>query len=265
MPLTERDPERSRRSGAELPRAGRALFAGVAEIVAIAREMVRIPAALWMGAAERAGAATLAAWRRLWPPLVAIWRAGRRLEGWAERELTPARATAVVLAVAIGALAASQFVDYREVRAGVPDYAGVEDVAPPPVIQGSAEATGSAHAYVVLALAAAAAALLALACAGRWRLARLLAPVGLAVIAIAILIDAPTGLDEGALAIQFEGAEASLLAGFWAELAAGGVIAFAGPLLAAELGASRRPARARRPAPPLDARLGRSPVEETGT
>ena len=59
---------------------------------------------------------------------------------------------------------------------------------------------------------------------GRWRLARLLVPIGLAVVLISVLIDAPAGVDEGTAADLYEGACASLLAGFWTQLAAGVVI-----------------------------------------
>jgi uncharacterized membrane protein len=272
----ERETTRSApvRSGAPQAtgRVGRAALAGAGEIVAIGREMVRIPASLWMRLAERAGALTLAAWRVVWPLLVAGWGAVRALLRVAERQVTPARATAAVLAVAIGVLVASQFIDYREVRAGVPDYAGVENVAPAPVIPGSADTTGSAHAYVVLLIAAAALVLLVMAMRGRWRMARLLAPLGLAVVAIALVIDAPKGLDEGVTAIQFEGAEAELLSGFWTQLVAGGVIAVIGPVLALNLSRDRRSAKARRARRPrgarrraLASRLGRSRVEGAGT
>lgn len=252
-----------------VPKLGRALVAGAGELVAIAREMLRIPAALWMRIAERTGQLTLAAWRIVRPLLVAAAQGLRRLLRIAEREVTPVRGTAVVLAVAIGVLAASQFVDYREVRAGVPDYAGVAGVAPPPLIPGSAKATGSAHGYVVLGIAVVAMAFLLLALRGRWRLARLLAPLGLAVVAISLLVDAPKGLDEGVTAIQFEGAEAQLLAGFWTQLVSGGVIALIGPLLALDLSRGRRPARARRTRGERKrsraSRVARSRVEGAGT
>jgi hypothetical protein len=245
-----------------------ALVAGLGEVLAIAIEMVRIPAALWMRIAERAGQATLAVWRFLVP--IGIVLAGLLLGvvRVAERVITPARGTAVVLAVAIGVLAASQFVDYREVRAGVPDYAGVSDVAPAPVIPDSSEVTGSAHAYVVLAIAVVAAVLLVLAVGGRWRMARLLAPLGLAVVAISLLIDMPKGLDEGVEALRFEGAQADLLAGFWTQLVAGSVIAVIGPLLALQYTRRRRAGhsrarRARRRS--ITERVGGAPVEGAGT
>jgi hypothetical protein len=158
--------------------------------------------------------------------------------GTARREppLTPARGIAAVLVVAIGVLAISQFLDYREVRAGVPAYSGIESVAPAPLIAGTEASLGSSHAYLGLLLAAAALVLVVAAMRGRWQLARLLLPIGLAVILISLLIDAPKGLDESAVAVQFEGAEARLLGPFWAQLFAGVVIAACGPLLALNLG-----------------------------
>jgi hypothetical protein len=155
--------------------------------------------------------------------------------------LTPARGIAGVLVVAIGVLAASQFLDYREVRAGVPAYSGLEGIAPAPRIDGTEATTGSAHAYLGLALAAVALILVVAAMLERWRLARLLLPVGLAVVAMTLLLDAPKGLDEGAVALRFEGAEARLLGPFWAQLFAGVVIAVCGPLLALNLGPRRAP------------------------
>ena len=104
-------------------------------------------------------------------------------------------------------LAVSQFLDYREVRAGVPAYAGVEAVAPAAAgRRARAETAGSAHAYVLRRWPRSRRVLVVLAMLGRWRLARLLLfrRAGRAV-AIAVLIDAPDGLDEGATAIAVRG------------------------------------------------------------
>src|SRR5439155_12217740 len=83
--------------------------------------------------------------------------------------------------------------------------------------------------------------------AERWRLARALVVLGAVAVAITLIGDRPAGLDEGALAIEFEGVHATLLGGFWAELSAAAVIALAGPLLAAYLRlgqvTARRPRR----------------------
>ena len=50
----------------------------------------------------------------------------------------------------------------------------------------------------------------------RRRLAIWLVPFGIAVLAISLAVDAPKGLDEGAAAIAYEGASASLLVGLLA-------------------------------------------------
>ena len=109
---------------------------------------------------------------------------------------------------------------------------------------GSTKDTGSAHAYVVLALAVAAAVLLAMSLRGRWRMARLLAVIGVLTILISVFIDAPKGLDEGPAAAQaFTNEQARLLGGFWAQLSAGFVLLVTGPLLAFDLDPRRRARR----------------------
>jgi hypothetical protein len=220
---------------------------GIGEVYAIAREMLRIAATVALEVAERIGRAELVVWRQIvvpaWRALIAFLAAAIRL---GEREITPARATAAVSLFAIIVLAVSQFAAYREVRAGVPAYAEVESVAGAPVVGGTIKDTGEAHAYLMLPLAALALFFLVAALRGSWRRARLLALVGLIAIVLSIVVDAPKGLDEGALAIRFEGAEARLLGGYWAQLSAGVVLLFTGPLLAAQLNPARR-ARARAP------------------
>lgn len=220
------------------------LAAGGAEMLAIGREMLRIPAGLWMRAAERLGLGILAILRFLRPIALAALAYARRAIDFLAREITPARAIAAVALAASILLAVTQFLDYRDVRAGVSAYADVELVAPPPTVDGSTETAGSAHLFVLLAAAIAAGVIVVLSMLGRWRLARLLFPIGLAAVAVAVFIDAPAGLDEGEFAIQFQGAEARLLGVFWVEVAAAAVIACCGPLLAVAL----RPNRARRAA-----------------
>jgi hypothetical protein len=239
----ERTERRERTTEQDKP-AAQKVFAVLGEVLAIGQEMVRIPYGIWMRVAERAGALTLAAWRFLWPLLIAAWKALGALVRWAERVVTPTRAAAAVLFVAIGVLVVSQFIDYTETRAGVPAYAGVKDIAPAPQV--SSDPTHDAHSWVVLALAAAALVILVLSLRGRWRLARMLVPIGLAVILISVFIDRPAGLDEGAAADLYEGAEASLLAGFWTQLVAGVVITLVAPILSVGLAAGRRVPKARR-------------------
>jgi hypothetical protein len=212
----------------------RGLVAIVVEGLRIVREMLVIPAQLWLAVAEALGGAVLAVWLRLVVPVaIIVVSLARRTLGWAQVHVTPARAAMAVAAAAAVALAASQFVDYRGISVGTPAYAGVESVAPAPEV--GREHTGTAHAWVMLPIAAAALAVIVVAARGRWRTARLLIPLGLIVIAVSILVDWPKGLDEGSAATSYEGAKAALLEGFWAQLAAGAVLLVSGPLLAAHL------------------------------
>jgi hypothetical protein len=134
----------------------------------------------------------------------------------------------------------------------------------------SSDPTHEAHSWIVLALAAAAFVLLVLSLLGRWRLARLLVPIGLAVVLISVFIDAPAGVDEGSASELYEGAEAALLAGFWTQLAAGVVIVLVAPILAVGVAPDRRVPRARRARrshirKPLLRRSPNSGIEGAGT
>ena len=75
-------------------------------------------------------------------------------------------------------------------------------------------------------------------------------------IAIALIVDVPKGLDEGAAAVAYEGAEASLLEGFWLQIAAGAVLIACGLLLPRYL--RPRPRRRRAAADRPDACGGRA-------
>jgi hypothetical protein len=254
-------PSRRADSDGSTPLAGTAR--GVAaELLAIAREMLRIPAGIYMQAAEIAGAATLAAWRFAWPVLKALWRQAAVLLRVAEREITPLRAALGVAAVTAVALALSQFADYRAIAISTTDYVGLDQIAPPPEAEGTRATAGSAHAWLGLPLALATL-VVVLACArGSRRAAWWLAPIGLATVAISLIVDAPKGLDEGATAVAYEGAEASLLGGFWVQLACGVLLVALAPLIA---GLMRRgegsgaAARWRRRLP-----FGRVPAGEAG-
>ena len=206
----------------------------LSELVAIAREMLRIPVGLYMRAAEAAGRATLSAWRFVWPLLQALWRLLVDLFRLAEREVTPLRAALAVAAATAIALALSQFADYRSIAIGTADYAGVDTVAPAPEVDEAS--AGSAHAWVGLPLALAAIAAVAACAAGYRRAAWWLAPIGLITIAVSLIVDAPKGLDEGSAAIAYEGASASLLGGFWVQLACGVLLVALAPLIANLLG-----------------------------
>ena len=215
------------------------------ELAKLVREMVAIPVELWMRLAEPAGQAVLWVWRRVVVPLLALVAAAIR---WtyraALRHVTPARGVAVVALVSIGVLIASQWVDYRGISIGNDAYKGsVGLVAPAPEID--AKHAGEAHAWVMIPIALAALVVLGLALTGRPRLARLLIPLGIAVIAIAVLVDVPSGLDEGRAAISYEGAVAHLKQGFWLQIAAAVGMIACGFLLPLYLRPDRAPASAR--------------------
>ena len=207
-------PEREQKS----PSA--ALRAVAIELAKLVREMVLIPVQLWLKLAEPAGAAVLWAWRRVLRPLLVLAIAAiRSTYRAALRYVTPARGVAIVAFVSIAVLFASQWVDYRAISIGNDAYAGsVGVVAPAPEI-GRVHA-GDAHSWVMVPIAVAALVVLVLALTGRRRLARLLVPLGIAVIAIAVLVDISNGLDEGRAAIAYEGAVAHLREGFWLQIAA---------------------------------------------
>jgi hypothetical protein len=224
----------------------RGVLAVAAELLRLVREMIVIPVQLWLTIAELAGAVVLAAWRLVWPVGLAAYRIAGRALAWGEANVRPVHGALAVSLAAVAAIVAAQFLDYRAISVGAPEYSGVEAVAPAPPI--GEERTGSAHAWVGIPLAVAALAVIAGAMRGRWRAARLLILLGLAVVAISLAIDAPKGLDEGAARVTYEGARAELREGFWAQLVAGSVLILCGPLLSASLRPSRRPA----PAPGSD-------------
>jgi hypothetical protein len=217
------------------------------------------------------------AWAFLWPllrpPLAfffrAVWaleRAVRRVCGLLARTatvlsgaITPARAAALVLIAAGALLVASQFIDYRAVEIGQPGYARlpqaseVEQVAKAPTEE--ARTAGAAHAYLLvpLGLLGIGLGLIALR-RERRRLGLLVALLGLVSLAVILLVDLPSGLDEGAQKSLFSGAKAVLEDGFYAELAAAGGMVFAGLLYYARpcrirISLSGRAASARRRRP----------------
>ena len=57
--------------------------------------------------------------------------------------------------------------------------------------------------------------------------------IGVVVLVVSIAIDAPKGLDEGEAAVAYESASATLLSGFWLQIAAGVVLVGCGLLLPA--------------------------------
>ena len=163
------------------------------------------------------------------------------------RAVTPVRVLALVVAGALVLLALSQFADYRTISIGNDAYSdGIQTVAPAPVRE-TAD-TGSAHSYLPLPLAGVSLLILALALRGRWRLCRLIALAGIAVIAVGLIHDRPTGLDPGEEAVAFTGVKATLVGGFYAQLFAGLLLTLSALLLGRELklAHARGPARASR-------------------
>jgi hypothetical protein len=208
-PAAKRPESSARKPGQDpVSKAVNAVFAVLTELYKLVREMLVISVSLWMMIAEVAGAAVLAAWRFVRPILVAALR----LLGRAERA------------------AVSQWSDYREISVGNSAYTGgVQDVAPAPDV--ATDRAGDAHAWVMIPIAVVGLGLVVAALAGRWRAGRLLAGLGVAVIAISLLIDMPKGLDEGSAAVAYKGAKASLLEGFWLQIACGAAMICCGLLL----------------------------------
>jgi hypothetical protein len=258
MPAVKRHRRRSERPATDAPdtrstrRADRpagpidALFSVLFELGAIVLEMVAIPLRAWMRVAEVVGAAVLTGAQAAWPPLRAAWRAILAALRFAERVVTPGRTTAAVAIVAAVALGASQYSDYRAVRVGAPQYQPVESVAPAPEV--AKRDPRSAHGSWLIFIAAAAVVVIVFSYRGRWRLARLLAILGLAALAVAIFGDHDAGLRAGRVGIAYQGAKPVLLDGYWAEIVSAAVLAISGRLLAHYLGRAaggRTPARAR--------------------
>ena len=209
-------------------RTGEARAAGLGLARLLAGAVGEIGRAI-VAAGEAVGRLELKLARVVAIPLLGLLRGGRAAIRLGERVITPTRAVgAVVLAAAI-MLAASQFVDYRGVEIGVPQYEGVEAVAPPP--QTDRDPAGAAHSYLLLPVAVLAIGALAFALRGRWQLGRAVSLLGLVAVAVSLLVDMPKGLDEGLAARSFEGARATLIEGFWVQLSAAAVLVVAGALL----------------------------------
>lgn len=193
----------------------------------------------------------IAAWARFRGPLGRVVGAARGAGVAASRALTPIRVLTGVVAGAAVLLALSQFADYRGVSIGTDAYAEVATVAPAPERERSE--TGSAHGYVMVPLALACLALLAVSLRRRrWQLCRVIAAGGLIAIAVSLIVDRPAGLDTGDLAIAYQGVEARLLGGFYAQIFAGLLLGASALLLGRELrlAESGIPARReRRPTP----------------
>jgi hypothetical protein len=241
----------ARRFGSGARKAGAGVGGVGVELLKLGREMLVIPLQLWLGLAEIIGRFVLAVWLRIVVPLLRMLkRFALALLHFGERHITPARALTVVALVAIGALVAAQWRDYSAVSVGVDAYSGdVGAVAPPPEV--SSAPTHDAHGWVMLIIAALSVLALLGAVAKRRRLAIWLVPLGIAVLAISLGIDAPKGLDEGEAAVAYESASASLLSGFWLQIAAGAVLIICGLMLPRALHPAGSSVPAGKPGPSL--------------
>jgi hypothetical protein len=189
--------------------------------------------------------------------------AGDRLLEFGERNITPERVLVGVIGGAAACLGVSQFVAYRGVEVGQPQYSEVSTVAPPP--QTDRIDAGAAHAYVLLPLAAIAVAIAVLALlSGRWRLARLVSVIGVLGIAISLAIDLPKGLDAGTAGSAFAGANATMTEGFYVQLAASAVLVLCGWVLSVNLRQQAGPVQGRRKARTERPRPRRAPSPAGG-
>ena len=175
-----------------------------------------------------------------------------------ERWLTPERALVGVIVVAAACLGVSQFVAYRGVEVGQPHYSAVSSIAPAP--QTDRIDAGAAHAYV---LAAARAARDRDRRGGAGHRALAPGPAGrrcsaLLGIAVSLAIDLPKGLDAGTAGTAFEGANATLAEGFYAQIFASAALVLCGWVLSARPAAKRRAQPQRRQVRTLPGRRRRA-------
>jgi hypothetical protein len=191
--------------------------------------------------------------RRLRPPGALLFRGlallerrllrlaalARRAAARASARLSPHRAICLTAIGAAACLLVAQFVEYRAVEVGQSGYAGLPAAGAPTV---GGETAGQAHAYLLVPVALLAAALAGWALLGeqRHRLGRIVFALGLLSLAVALLVDLPAGLDAGAEAARFSGAEAVLYDGFYAEIAAAAGLMLTGLLLVAAPKAAAR-------------------------
>jgi len=145
--------------------------------------------------------------------------------------LTPQRAICLTIAGAAVCLVVAQFVEYRAVEVGQQGYAGLPAAAEAPTVGG--ETAGQASAYLLVPVGLLAGALAAWAAIDKRRrgLGRIVFALGLLSLAVVLIVDLPTGLDAGAEAARFSGAEAVLHDGFYAQIAAAAGLMLGGLLL----------------------------------
>lgn len=245
-------------AAANAPKAGRRLLAALAAAFAVFFAALGIVLSVLIGIG-----------RVFARPVRAVLGVLDRATRAASKALTPDRALAVVVAGAAILLALSQYADYRSVSIGNDAYSGVQTVAPAPET-GRAQA-GDAHSYVFVPVAIACLLLLAVATVGgRRRACRLITLAGIAAVLVALIVDRPAGLDPGETAVAFEGVRATLIGGFYAQIAAGILLIGSSTLLARELrlatGSQRSPVRDRTagPAPERPRRRPRAGTDPEG-
>lgn len=210
-------------AAATAPKAGRRLLAALAAVFALFFEVL----GFFLNVLIAIG-------RRLAGPIGAVLRIAGRAARAGSRLLTPTRALAIVVAGAAVLLALSQYADYRTVAIGNDAYSGVQSLAPAP--ETGRLPTGDAHSYVFVPVAIACLLLLAVATIGRrWRACRLITLAGIAAVLVGLIVDRPAGLDPGDAAIAFQGVHATLIGGFYAQIAAGILLIGSSTLLAREL------------------------------
>jgi hypothetical protein len=233
------------------PKLGRRILAGLGAVFAIFFEVL----GFILNVAIAVGS-------RIARPIGRVLAQLRRYVDAASRIATPTLVLALVVAAAAVLLALSQYADYRSISIGNDAYSGVQNVAPAP--ETARLPTGDPNSYIFVPIGIVCLLLLGGALTGRWRLCRLIALAGVAAIVVAVVVDRPAGLDTGDAALAFDGVRATLLGGFYAQIAAGVLLIGSSFLLARELrpaaaaehaSARGRMRRARRRAipPPTDA------------
>lgn len=195
--------------------------------------------ALAILALTRAGAAVVASLAaRVGRARAALWR-------WLLAEVRPARTYGIVLGVAAVFLGVSQFLHYHGVEVGSRYYEGrAGQVAPAPLTD--LEVTGSAHLYVLLPVALLALLLIPATLRGRWQLGRVIGALGLLGLLISLAADVPQGLDAGRAGGAYDSADPELLEGFWIQLCCCAVLTVLGPLLGVRVRGRRDAARGSR-------------------
>lgn len=179
-----------------------------------------------LGAAERATRRALAA--------------ASRGSTRAARVLTPERGACVLIVAASLCLLVAQFVDYREIEAGQPGYAGLGSIAAAPVVESEPATSAHSYALVPVALLGVGIGLFAL-MRGRRKLGRVVFLLGALTAAVVLIVDLPAGLDLSGQASRFAGAEAVLAGGFYGQLAAAAGMMIGGLLLGFAPSVSRLP------------------------